>query len=176
MNFLQRDATAKTYRLTSLTTENFLPHETLLSQIEKEFYPLMPQCHENRADERWKEPIEALMFSRLEELIDLKPYPRRTIDRVEENLDLIVFFRHDRTLKEKLRRAFDVLPSTGKGLLILVLSDDEVTLALNLFLNMILPGEVQDEDWQKILTDIGFETVERLQSTRGDLAIVLAYK
>lgn len=176
MKFLERDTSKRIYRLTSLTKEYFLPHQNLLSNLEKEFYPQMTQCHESKVDEHWKESIETLMFIRLEELIDLKPYERRSIDKVDENLDLIVLFRQDETLKTKLHRAFDVLPSHGKGLLILVLSDDEVTLAMNIFLNMISQPEIPDENWQKILKEIGFETVERLQSTRNDFAIVLAYK
>ena len=184
MKMLERDCQQGIYRLSSLTKQSFLPHQILLAELDEEFYPLMPQFHQRSMEHLSKESIYALMLIRIEELIDLKPYSHRIIDRIEENSDLIILWRQNRTFAGKLQHAFDVLPSNGKGLLIVILSDDEVTLTLNLFLNMIVDSttkkddeEIEEQDWQKILKQIGFETVERMQSThRGDFALLLAYK
>lgn len=176
MKFLERNPSNLTYRLSSWSKDVFLPDEELISKLDEEFYLPIAQCDDSTVDPRSKELIYSLMFKRIEELVDLKPYSHRSVDQVEMGADLIILWRQNRSLKEKIQQAFDVLPSHGKGLLILVLSDDEVTLTLNLFFNLIVDDEVEEEDWPKIFKEIGFETVERLQSSRGDFSILLAYK
>jgi hypothetical protein len=112
----------------------------------------------------------------------LKAYSKISIDSMDDHADAIILWRQDGLLKKKLQQAFDALPANGRGLLVLVVPNDEqdeVTLALNLLANVTAAHREQEnfKDFysKKALKQIGFRTVERLKSSDG-LELLLAHK
>ncbi|CAF3167431.1 unnamed protein product, partial [Rotaria sp. Silwood2] len=101
---------------------------------------------------------------------------------IDKDADVIIIWRQDGLLKEKINQAYDILPINRKSLLILIVPNDEhdeVTLTLNLFMNMISITKEQENPKdlysKKFLKQIGFRSIERKQST-DDLQLLLAYK
>ena len=182
MQFLERDQATGIYRLSTLTEKFFLPHQALLSQIDRDFYRKMPQLHETTMNHASNESIQTLMLLRIQQLVDLKAYTKISIDQINSHAEAIILWRQDGLLKEKLQQAWTSLPSNKKALLILVVPNDdtdEVTLALNLFQNMTSTEKekenCRDLYSKKVLKQIGFRSVERLHSADG-LELLLAYK
>jgi len=182
MNFLERDDEKLSYKLTKLTRNFLLPNRTILLNIDQEFYKQMPQFHEIILNNSSKNSINQIMLLRIKQLVDLTNYSNISIDSFNENTDVIIIWRQDGLLKEKIKQAYDILPLNKKSLLILILPNDEhdeVTLTLNLFMNMTTTNKEQEnsKDFysKKFLKQIGFRSIERIQST-DDLQLLLAYK
>jgi hypothetical protein len=182
MNFLERDDEKLNYKLTKFTRNFLLPNRTILLNIDQEFYKQMPQFHEIILNNSSKNSINQIMLLRIKQLVDLTNYSNISIDTFDENTDVIIIWRQDGLLKEKLKQAYDILPLNKKGLLILIIPNDEhdeVTLTLNLFMNMTTTNKEQEnsKDFysKKFLKQIGFRSIERIQST-DDLQLLLAYK
>jgi len=183
MNFLERDDEKLSYTLTKFTRNYLLPNRTILSNIDQEFYKEMPQFHDiNLNNSSSKNFINQIMLLRIKQFVDLTNYSNISIDSFDENTDVIIIWRQDGLLKDKIKQAYDILPSNKKGLLILIIPNDEydeVTLALNLFINMTTTNKEQEnsKDFysKKFLKQIGFRSIERIQST-DDLQLLLAYK
>jgi hypothetical protein len=142
----------------------------------------MPQFNEIVLNNYSKDSINLLMVLRIKQLVDLTNYSNISIDSIDENVDVMIIWRQDGLLKEKIKQVYEILPSNKKGLLILIIPNDEqdeVTLALNLFLNMITTNKEQENSKdlysKKFLKQIGFRSIERIQSTDG-LQLLLAYK
>jgi hypothetical protein len=177
MNFLERDNVKFIYKLTKFTRHFLLPNRKILVNIDQEFYIKMPHFNEIRPEKSSKDSINTLMLLRIKQLVDLNNYSNISIDTINENSDVIIIWRQDGLLNEKIRQAFDILPSNKRGLLILVLPNDEhdeVSLAFNLFLNKEQENSKTLYS-KKILKQIGFRAVERIQSI-DDLQLLLAYK
>lgn len=182
MNFLERNDDKLNYKLTKFTRDFLLPNRTILSNIEQEFYKQMSHFHETIHNNSSENSINHLMLLRIKQFVDLTNYSNISIDSFDENTDVIIIWRQDGLLKEKIKQAYDILPTNKKGLLILIIPNDEsdeVTLALNLFLNMTTKNKEQEnsKDFysKKFLKQIGFRSIERIQST-DDLQLLLAYK
>ena len=182
MKFLERDQSTGIYRISTLTEKLLLPHQSILSKVDRDFYQKMPQLHETTFNHDSSQSLQTLMLLRIQELVDLKAYTRISIDQLTSHAEVIILWRQDGLLKEKLQQTWNILPSNKKGLLILVLpneENDEVTLALNLFQNMTGAEKERDNGrdlyTKRTLKQIGFRTVERLHSPDG-LALLLAYK
>ena len=182
MNFLDRQEDDGRYKLSKFTTDCFNPSEKYLSAVEKEFYPKMSHFYEQMADENLQQTIHELMLLRIQHLVDLSKYQRISIDQIALDAQVIILWRQENKLKQKISRAFDVLKADDQGVLILILpddQDDEVTLTLNLFLNMASNNSEQiyqpDLFSEDSLKQIGFRTVEHVRSTDG-LTLLLAYK
>jgi len=182
MKFLEREDETLSYKLTKLTRNYLLPNRKILANIDQEFYKRMPQFNEIVLNNYSKDSINLLMLLRIKQLVDLTNYSNISIDSIDENGDVMIIWRQDGLLKEKIKQIYDILPSNKKGLLILIIPNDEqdeVTLALNLFLNMITTNKEQenlkDLYSKKFLKQIGFRSIERIQSTDG-LQLLLAYK
>jgi hypothetical protein len=183
MNFLERDDEKLSYKLTKFTRNYLLPNRTILSNIDEEFYKEMPRFHDiilNNSSS--KNTFNQIMLLRIKQFIDLTNYSNISIDSFDENTDVIILWRQDSLLKEKIKQAYDILPSNKKGLLILIIPNDEydeVTLAFNLFMNMTTTNKEQENSKdiysKKFLKQIGFRSIERIQST-DDLQLLLAYK
>jgi hypothetical protein len=183
MNFLERDDEKLSYKLTKFTRNYLLPNRTILSNIDGEFYKEMPRFHDiilNNSSS--KNTFNQIMLLRIKQFIDLTNYSNISIDSFDENTDVIILWRQDSLLKEKIKQAYDILPSNKKGLLILIIPNDEydeVTLAFNLFMNMTTTNKEQENSKdiysKKFLKQIGFRSIERIQST-DDLQLLLAYK
>jgi hypothetical protein len=178
MKFLELEDEKLSYKLTKLTRNYLLPNRKILANIDQEFYKRMPQFNEIVLNNYSKDSINLLMLLR----IDLTNYSNISIDSIDENVDVMIIWRQDGLLKEKIKQIYDILPSNKKGLLILIIPNDEqdeVTLALNLFLNMITTNKEQENSKdlysKKFLKQIGFRSIERIQSTDG-LQLLLAYK
>lgn len=182
MNFLERIEKTSSYQLTKLTRHSLLPHRTLLTQLDKQFYQAMPHCHELLLDSSARTSINQLMLLRIQQYVDLTPYSNISIDSFDENTNAIILWRQDGHLKEKIQQAFEILPCQKKGLLILIIpqdDQDEMTLALNLLSNMTNANREQEnvKDFysKKYLKQIGFRSIERVQ-TFDDLQLLLAHK
>jgi hypothetical protein len=182
MHFLERDNDKFSYKLTKFTRNFLLPNRTILSHLDQEFYKEMPQFHEIILNNSSKTSIHQIMLLRIKQFVDLTNYSHISIDSFDEKTDVMIIWRQDGFLKEKIKQAYDLLPSNKKGLLILILPNDEhdeVTLALNLFLNMTTtnPEQENSKDFysKKFLKQIGFRSIERIQST-DDLQLLLAFK
>jgi hypothetical protein len=182
MKFLEREDETLSYKLTKLTRNYLLPNQKILANIDQEFYKRMPQFNEIVLNNYSKDSINLLMVLRIKQLVDLTNYSNISIDSIDENVDVMIIWRQDGLLKEKIKQVYEILPSNKKGLLILIIPNDEqdeVTLALNLFLNMITTNKEQENSKdlysKKFLKQIGFRSIERIQSTDG-LQLLLAYK
>lgn len=182
MNLLERDQQAFSYKLTKLTRSSLLPNRAILAKIEDEFYKKMPHLHEVLLDQSSKTSINQIMLLRIQQFVDLTNYSNISIDSFDENTNVIILWRQDGRLKEKIQQAYEILPSAKKGLLILILpneEEDEVTLALNLLNNMTSAEKEQEnvKDFysKKFLKQIGFRSIERIQ-TADDLQLLLASK
>jgi hypothetical protein len=182
MKFLELEDEKLSYKLTKLTRNYLLPNRKILANIDQEFYKRMPQFNEIVLNNYSKDSINLLMLLRIKQLVDLTNYSNISIDSIDENVDVMIIWRQDGLLKEKIKQIYDILPSNKKGLLILIIPNDEqdeVTLALNLFLNMITTNKEQENSKdlysKKFLKQIGFRSIERIQSTDG-LQLLLAYK
>lgn len=183
MNFLERHSDKHTYKLTKFTRNFLLPNRDILTNIDQEFYKKMPDLHEYISNNSLiKNSLNQIMLLRIKQLVNLTNYSNISIDTFDENTDVIIFWRPDGLIKDKIKQAYDILPINKKGLLILIQSNneyDEVTLALNIFLNMSIKTE-EDENFKdfyskKYLKQIGFRTIEKIQST-DDLQLLLAFK
>ncbi|CAF0991664.1 unnamed protein product [Adineta steineri] len=182
MKFLERDNEKLIYKLTKFTRNILLPHRRILSNIDQEFYNKMPQFNDIVLNSSLKDSINLIMVLRIKQLVDLSLYTNISIDSIDKNVDVIIIWRQDGLLKEKIKQAYDILPLNKKSLLILIIPNDEydeVTLTLNLFLNMTTPNKEQENSKEfyskKFLKQIGFRSTERMQSTDG-LQLLLAYK
>lgn len=183
MNFLERNDKTCSYQLTKLTRNYLLPHRTLLTQFDQQFYQSMPHCHQHLLlDSSTRTSIHQLLLTRIQQYIDLTPYSNISIDSFDENTNAIILWRQDGCLKEKIQQAYEILPSQKKGLLILIIpqdEQDEITLALNLLSNMSQSvreeENVKDFYSKKYLKQIGFRSIERIQ-TLDDLQLLLAHK
>lgn len=182
MNFLERENENFKYKLTKFTRNYLLPNRKLLSNIDQDFYKDMPQFHEIILNNNTsKNSIYQLMLLRIKQFVDLTNYSNISIDSFDENTDAIILWRQDGLIKDKIKQAYDILPLNKKGLLVLILPNesDEVTLALNLFLNMTIKTKEQENSKEfytkKFLKQIGFRSVEKIQST-DDLQLLLAHK
>ena len=182
MNFLQRDEKTSTYQLTKLTRSTLLPHRILLNHLDKDFYQSTPHFHEILLDSSTKTSINQLLLLRIQQYVDLNNYSNISIDSFDENTNAIILWRQDGHLKEKIDKAYEILPCNKKGLLILIIPSeetDEMTLALNLLSNMTNTNReeenIKDFYSKKYLKQIGFRSIERIQ-TIDDLQFLLAHK
>jgi hypothetical protein len=182
MNFLEHDNEQLSYKLTKLTRNYLLPNRIILSNIEENFYKEMPHFHDILLDHSSKTSLNQIMLLRIKQCVDLTNYSNISIDSFDENTDVIILWRPDGLLKEKIKQAYEILPLNKKGLLILIHPNDEhdeVTLALNLFMNMTITNKeqqnVKDFYSKKFLKQTGFRSIEKIQST-DDLQLLLAYK
>ncbi|CAF0827918.1 unnamed protein product [Rotaria sordida] len=182
MNFLERNNENFSYKLTKFTRNFLLPNRKILLNIDQEFYLNMPQFDNILLNNSSKDSIHQLMLLRIKQLIDLTNYSNISIDSIDKDADVIIIWRQDGLLKERIKQVYDILPINGKGLLILIVPNDEydeVTLALNLYMNMITTIKEQENPKdlysKKFLKQIGFRSIERKQSTDG-LQLLLAYK
>lgn len=179
MNFLERTNQNLRYKLTDFTKNFLLPNREILTNIDNEFYKNMPQFDTILLEDSSKDSIEQLMLLRIKQLVDLSNYSNILFDKIEENADVIILWRQDGVLKEKIKQAYDALSTDRKGLLILILPGDEVTLALSLFNNMtttIKELENPKEFYsKKFLPQFGFLSVEEKRS-EDDFKILIASK
>ena len=182
MHLLARDPHQLTYKLTPLAEHVLLPQRELLSAIDRQFYQRLPRLDESIELSTGKDSVYTLMLTRIQQLIDLTTYAKISIDSVDDHADAIVLWRPDGLLTKKLQQVFDALPTNGRGLLVLVVpndEEDEVSLALNLLVNVTV-GHREQENFKdfystKALKQLGFRTVERVKSSDG-LELLLAYK
>jgi hypothetical protein len=182
MNFLEREEKNFCYKLTKFTRNFLLPNRKILLNIDQDFYKKMSKFDEIILPNSSKDSINQIMLLRIKQLVDLTNYSNISIDVIDENSDVIIIWRQDHLLKDKIKQIYDVLPLNKKGLLILIIPNDEhdeVTLALNLFMNMTTKNKEQEYSKdlysKKFLKQIGFRSIERIQST-DDLQLLLAYK
>ncbi|CAF0805732.1 unnamed protein product [Rotaria sp. Silwood1] len=182
MNFLERNNENFSYKLTKFTRNFLLPNRKILHNIDQEFYKNMPEFDNILLNNSSKDSITQLMLLRIKQLVDLTNYSNISIDSIDKDADVIIIWRQDGLLKEKIKQAYDILPMNGNGLLILIVPNDEhdeVTLALNLFMNMTTITKEQENPKElyskKFLKQIGFRSVERRQSI-DDLQLLLSYK
>jgi hypothetical protein len=182
MMFLERDNENVCYKLTKFTRNYLLPNRNILVNIDQDFYQKMPKFDEIILNNSSKDSINQIMLLRIKQLVDLTNYSNISIDLIDKNSDVIIIWRQENLLKEKLEQIYDILPLNKKGLLILVIPNDEhdeVTLALNLFMNMTIKTKEQEYTKEfyskKFLKQFGFRSIEKLQSTDG-LQLLLAYK
>ena len=183
MNFLEYNNEKMTYKLTKLTQYLLLPNRKILSNVDREFYKNMSHFNEILLDNSSKDLIYQIMLLRIKQLVDLTNYSNISIDTIDKTADVIIIWRQDGLLKEKIKQIYDALPCNEKGLLILIVPNDEydeVTLALSLFINMTTTIEeqenCQDLYSKKFLKQIGFRTIERKQSKDDNLQLLLAFK
>ncbi|CAF5206099.1 unnamed protein product, partial [Rotaria magnacalcarata] len=179
MNLLERCNEILCYKLTNFTRNFLLPNREILLNIDENFYKIMPKFDSIFLKNPPKESIHAVMLLRIKQLVDLTNYSNISFDTINKNSDMIVLWRQDGLLKDKIKQAYHALPIHGRGLLILIFPDDEVTLALNLFNNMMTKVEEQENPKElyskKFLRQIGFRSVEKKQF-ENDLQILIAYK
>ncbi|CAF1244363.1 unnamed protein product [Adineta ricciae] len=182
MKFLEYEKEKFTYKLTDFARNLLLPNRQLLSNIDRDFYDKMPQLNELVLNNSIKDSIHLIMLLRIKQLVDLTAYSNVSIDSFDENVDVMVIWRQDGCLKEKIKQAYDILPSSKASLLILIIpndEDDEVTLALNILLNMTTTSKEAENPKEfystKFFKKIGFQSIERLKSTDG-IQLLLAYK
>ncbi|CAF3227004.1 unnamed protein product [Rotaria socialis] len=179
MNLLERCNGNLCYKLTNFARNFLLPNREVLLNIDENFYKIMPKFDSMFLKNSSKESIHAIMLLRIKQLVDLTNYSNISFDTINKNSDMIVLWRQDGLLKDKIKQAYHALPTHGKGVLILIFPDDEVTLAFNLFNNMMTKVEEQENPKElyskKFLRQIGFRSVEKKQS-ENDLQILIAYK
>ncbi|CAF4114737.1 unnamed protein product [Rotaria sp. Silwood2] len=182
MNFLERNNENFSYKLTKFTRNFIFSNQKILCNIDQEFYKNMPQLDNSLLNNSSKDSINQLMLLRIKQLVDLTNYSNISIDSIDKDADVIIIWRKNCLLKEKINQAYDILPINRKSLLILIVPNDEhdeVTLTLNLFMNMISITKEQENPKdlysKKFLKQIGFRSIERKQST-DDLQLLLAYK
>jgi hypothetical protein len=182
MDFLVRQQNNGIYKLASMTENVFLRHQNLLVTLDREFYSNMPHCHELKINNCSEQSVQTLMLLRIQQLVDLRHYTKISIDKIDHHADVIIIWRQDGLLRDRIQQAFDILPVNKQGLLIVVVPDDqhdEVTLALNLFVNMMHTDHEQanpsDLYSVQTLKTIGFRTVEEIQSKDG-LTLLVAHK
>ncbi|UJR36804.1 hypothetical protein I4U23_029518 [Adineta vaga] len=182
IKFLEYDKENFVYKLTNFTRNLFLPNCKLLTNLDQEFYDKMPQFNGTVLKNSLKDSIHLIMLLRIKQLIDLTTYSKISLDSFDENIDVMIIWRQEGCLKDKIKQAYEILPSMKPSLLILIVptdEDDEVTLTLNIFLNMIITTKEEENPKEiyskKYLKQIGFRSVEKIKSTDG-LQLLLAYK
>lgn len=182
MNFLERNDEKITYKLTEFTHDYLLPNRKVLSNIDQEFYQNMPRFDTILLDSSSNDSINHIMLLRIKQLVDLTNYSKISIDSIDKNADVIIIWRQDGLLKQKLEQVYDALPSNGNGLFILIIPNDEhdeVTIALNLLMNMtttIKQQEIPKSLYSiKYLKQLGFQCFETKKSA-DSLELILAYK
>jgi hypothetical protein len=182
MKFLECGRETSAYKLTKFTRNLLLSNRDLLARIDQQLYDKMPHFNEVVVNDSLKDSIQLIMLLRIKQLVDVTSYSKISIDSIDNNADVIIIWRQEGQLKEKVKQAYNVLPSDRKSLLILIVpneDDDEVTLTLNIFLNMTTNDREQENPKElyskKFLMQIGFRSIERVESTDG-LQLLLAYK
>jgi len=182
MNLLEFNRDKRVYQLTKLARNYLLPNRSLLTNIENEFYSPVSQFYQIKSPPNpslSSSSLQQLILVRIKQYVNLSTYSNVTIDACETTSDAIIFWNEENFFKEKFQQAFDVLPSNGKGLFILVLptnDNDEISLAMNICLNKNTNNEhAKDVCSKKFLKQIGFRSVEKVQTT-DDLQLLLAFK
>ena len=107
MNLLELKKEHSKYKLTKFTQDYILSNRKILSKIDQEYYKNMPQLNEILVHDSCKESVDQIMLLRIQQLFDLRKYSNISIDSIDQNADVIILWRQDGLLKEKITEFYN---------------------------------------------------------------------